>query len=93
MRLLIGDLAPLGVTLNGAAVEGNDDLTFMTAEGWTLKVNTRINGRAVAVSLAAVLRAFDGTGKGGRERLEYVDLRFPNKAYFRLRDVVTTALP
>jgi len=82
--LLVKDeIAKIGVYVKEIEVGESGDLTLYTTEGWKLMINKRDDNRTISQYLKATLSAVDSEGKVVRSDLEYVDMRFPKKAYFR----------
>ena len=78
--LIESGLNVVSVVSHKGAKEG--DLEFITDDGWKLLVVESEKKENVVRSLGAALEAIDKNAKDGK-MLEYVDVRFPNKAYFR----------
>ncbi len=71
------------VTPSGVVVEDDQDLSVVFAEGFTLKVSFGEDGDAVARNLRLVLTSDALNGK--MNEIEYVDLRFGNRVYYKLK--------
>jgi len=88
LRSSIGEVLELLHTLNtsgyaprGVIVESDTDMSVSLAEGFGLKVSFGLDPSAVVRNLKLVLDS--GTLKGKIGELEYVDLRFGNRVYYK----------
>ena len=89
--LVRDELSHDGTTLISVSPSEQGDFIFNTNEGWLLKANMRDDNRTIVSALQSVLAVVDDKSDSTidrRKSLEYVDIRFPNKAYFRMRDGV-----
>ena len=79
----LNELGRAGFTPRGATVENEKDLTVELAKGFSLKVSFRADLITTLKNfeLAAVSEALTGRLEG----LEYIDLRFGNRLYYKFR--------
>lgn len=73
-----------GVTPTNVVVENEHDMRIELAEGFFLKTSFDLDPQAAAKNLALVLDSEELSGQ--RSAIEYVDIRFGNKVYYRLSD-------
>lgn len=75
----------LGLGLASAETEDSnlEDFDFMTDQNWILRVTLRENAYK---TLETLKRTLAQIGPSNTPLLEYVDLRIPNKVYFKFRN-------
>ena len=80
---LLTFLGQAGLTSLGARIENDQDFSIPLREGFLLKVSFGADPAALVRNLQLVLSS--EALKGKREKLEYVDLRFGNRVYYKLK--------
>lgn len=80
-------LADFNVGLNDISMGDADlsDFSFLTSEGWQLRFNLNENADKTLEILKQSLAEIKKTAPSGVEGLEYLDLRIPNKVYYKFR--------
>lgn len=75
----------LGVNLNGAELNDPNmaDFEFVADDGWRLKISTTDNAYKTLATLEQSLDEISKTAPVST--LEYIDLRIPNKVYYKFR--------
>ncbi len=75
----------LGIGLTSAEIQETNltDFDFMTSQSWVARVTLRENAYKTIETLK---RTLDQIGPSNIPLLEYVDLRIPNKVYFKFRN-------
>lgn len=79
----IHDLEDEGFRPAGADVRGGDDFSVRLDDGFLVHASFGQNARELTKNLQLVLRS--DTLAARRDELEYVDLRFGNRVYYRFR--------
>jgi hypothetical protein len=80
---LLRYLGQAGITAQGATIIDDRDFTVLLAEGFYLKASFGEDASALAGNLKLVLSS--DALKGKESKLEYVDLRFGNRIYYKLQ--------
>ncbi len=75
-------LKDLNIAPSKIEVSENKDIKIFMKEGWYILTSSDLPADRVSGDLRLLL---DQKIAGGRSRLEYIDLRFPNKAFYKLR--------
>ena len=80
---MLGHLADADFKPTGASIEGEHDLHVRLADGFYIKASYGQDAAQIARNLELVLTSESMRGK--EESLEYVDLRFGNRVYYKFR--------
>lgn len=80
---LLQKLGQAGSDPRGATILEDQDFLVPLAEGFTLKASFGEDAGALARNLELVLASDTLKGKG--DRIEYIDLRFGNRVYYKLK--------
>ena len=73
-----------GYEPTGATLLNKQDFSISLAEGFSIKVSFGQDGGAIVKNLQLVLST--GSLQGKRNELEYVDLRFGNRVYYKMKE-------
>ena len=87
---LLQDFGQAGVTPRGAIVENDEDFSVPLAEGFTVKASFGESADMLSRNLQLILSSESLQGK--LNDLEYIDLRFGNRVYYKFKgyDQVST---
>ena len=80
----LDELKALGLAPVGVFVENDKDFTVRTQHGYTIKAGFELDPQKVAKNIALV-RASDSV-KDSESNLEYIDTRFGNRVYYKMRE-------
>lgn len=77
----------LGIFLRGGeTIDLNlNDFDFKTLDGWTIKLTLSENAYRTIETLKKTLEEIKKTAPSGVEGLDYIDLRIPNKVFYKFR--------
>ncbi|MBI5457347.1 hypothetical protein HY971_01300 [Candidatus Kaiserbacteria bacterium] len=82
MLSLLKLLGQAGLTPLGAHVDNDQDFFVQLGEGFTIKASYGADANTLVKNLQLVLSS--DVLKDKRDKLEYIDLRFTNRAYYKL---------
>lgn len=88
--VLLRLLGQAGFTPQGATLENDQDFTVPLAEGFTLKASFGSDASTLARNLQLVLSS--DALQGREDELEYVDLRFGDRVYYKLKGEEQTSV-
>lgn len=80
----LGSLKNLNIAPLKIEVFENKDIKMFTKEGWYILTSSDLDAQEIAADLKLLLEQKVGDKKS---QLEYIDLRFPNKAFYKLKSV------
>lgn len=82
LRIIFQKLGNLNISVSSFSFGGNNEIKIITAENWYLLI--RDEG-AISKTIADLGLLLSEKIKDARSKLEYIDMRFPNKAFYKLR--------
>jgi cell division septal protein FtsQ len=86
---LLEFLSEAGFNPHGGTIDNDQDFLVPFTEGFTLKVSFGQEAHALAKNLELVLSS--APLKGKESQLEYIDLRFDNRVYYKLKGEMETS--
>lgn len=81
-------LGQAGLDAEAITIDGKQDMLITLAKGFTLKISFGQDATALIRSLQLILSSEPLKGREGE--LEYIDLRFDNRVYYRLKGEAET---
>ncbi len=91
IKALLVLLGQAGIPALGAHLENETDFSVPVAEGYYLKVSYGEDPNDLVKDLSLILNS--DALKGKLELLEYIDLRFGNRVYYKFKDAPENAAP
>lgn len=82
LRNIFHQLNLMNIDILSASFGAKAEVKFITGEKWYLKIINNDNAQKTLGDLKLLL---DEKIKGDRTKLEYIDMRYENKAYYKLR--------
>ena len=82
LRNTLQTLAKLNIQVTSVSFGEKSEVTIVTSENWYLRMTDNMN---IQVSLNDLRLLLEQKIKENRQNLDYIDMRYPNKAYYKLR--------
>ncbi|KKS96309.1 MAG: hypothetical protein A2W71_01830 [Candidatus Nealsonbacteria bacterium RIFCSPLOWO2_02_39_8] len=83
LGVFLDSLKNLNLALSKIEISGNKDIKIFTKEGWHILTSSDLDADRVSQDLQLLISQKIADN---RSRLEYIDMRFPNKAFYKLKN-------